>query len=119
MFRQNNGDKLSMTFSTPLRVDSYWLSLLGSQVTPYFTFQIRLRFALIEGPEFLRLSDLSRDFIISTDLQVQGDPQHFVYDKFDKKPAGTYYWFLGEEFRGDMVSFRVTSTHCAFVNLFA
>lgn len=84
-------------------------------------FQIRLRFALLEGPDFLRLADLSRDFIISTDLQVQGDPQHFVYDKFDKKPAGTYYWFLGEEFRGDMVSFRMTSTHCtlpaSFVNL--
>lgn len=70
-----------------------------------FLFQIRLRVALIDGPNFLRLSDLSRNTIIGSGFQVEGDPGHYVYDRFDELPAATYYWFLGEEFRGDMVSF--------------
>ena len=69
-----------------------------------FFFQIRLRIALIDGPKFLRLSDLSRNSIISSGFQVEGDPGHYVYDKFDEIPAATYYWFLGQEFRGDLVS---------------
>jgi len=69
-----------------------------------FLFQIRLRVALIDGPNFLRLSDLSRNSIFSSGFQVEGDPGHYVYDKFDELPAATYYWFLGQEFRGDMVS---------------
>lgn len=69
-----------------------------------FLFQIRLRVALIDGPNFLRLSDSSRNSIISSGFQVEGDPGHYVYDKFDELPAATYYWFLGQEFRGDMVS---------------
>lgn len=69
----------------------------------YFTFQIRITFVLIEGLEFLRLSNLARQTIVTNGFQVQGDPQHFVYDKFDKLATGTYYWFLGEDFRGDMV----------------
>ena len=69
-----------------------------------FLFQIRLRVALIDGPNFLRLSDLSRNTIIGSGFQVEGDPGHYVYDKFDELPTATYYWFLGEEFRGDMVS---------------
>ena len=35
---------------------------------------------------------------------MEGDPGHYVYDKFDEIPAATYYWFLGQEFRGDLVS---------------
>lgn len=72
---------------------------------PYLAFQVRVQFALLEGPDFLRLSDLSRNTIVSTGFQVQGDPQYFVYDKFETLPDATYYWFLGKEFRGDMVSF--------------
>lgn len=66
-------------------------------------FQVQLRFAVLEGPDFLRLSDLSRGTIISTGFRVEGDPQYFVFENYDKIPAGTYYWFLGKEFRGDMV----------------
>jgi len=69
-----------------------------------FLFQIRLRIALIDGPNFLRLSDLPRNLIISSGFQVEGDPGHYVYDKFDELPTATYYWFLGQEFRGDLVS---------------
>ena len=76
-----------------------------SKECPIFTFQFHVRIALLEGPDFLRLSDLSRDSIVSTGFQVEGDPAYFVYDKFDKLPVATYYWFLGKEFRGDMVSF--------------
>ena len=28
-----------------------------------------------------------------------------MFENYDKIPAGTYYWFLGKEFRGDMVGF--------------
>ena len=35
---------------------------------------------------------------------MEGDPGHYIYDKFDELPATTYYWFLGQEYRGDMVS---------------
>lgn len=67
-------------------------------------FQIRLRIALLDGPGYLRLSDLSQNSIVSSRfLKVEGDPGHFVYN-FENVPATTYYWFLGEEFRGDMVS---------------
>lgn len=75
------------------------------RLIPNFLFQIRLRVALIDGPNFLRLSDLSRNTIIGSGFQVEGDPGHYVYDRFDELPAATYYWFLGQEFRGDMVSF--------------
>lgn len=73
-------------------------------IATFFWFQIRLLVALIDGPNFLRLSDSSRNSIISSGFQVEGDPGHYVYDKFDELPAATYYWFLGQEFRGDMVS---------------
>lgn len=67
--------------------------------------------AMIKGPDYLRLTDLSRDPIISSDIVVQGDPAHYVYDKFDKLPKVTYYWFLGKEFRGDMVSLYSSLEH--------
>ncbi|XP_068699347.1 basement membrane-specific heparan sulfate proteoglycan core protein-like isoform X3 [Montipora foliosa] len=65
---------------------------------------VHLRFALLDGPDFLRLSDLSRNTILRAGFQVQGEQQYFVFEDFEKIPAGTYYWFLGKEFRGDMIT---------------
>lgn len=59
---------------------------------------------MLEGADFLRLSDLSHGTIISTGFRVEGDPHYVVFENYDKIPTGTYYWFLGKEFRGDMVS---------------
>lgn len=67
--------------------------------------------AMIKGPDYLRLTDLSRDPIITSDIVVQGDPARYVYDKFDKLPKVTYYWFLGKEFKGDMVSLHSSLEH--------
>ena len=72
--------------------------------------------AMIKGPDYLRLTDLSRDPIIGSDIVVQGDPAHYVYDKFDKLPKVTYYWFLGKEFRGDMVSLYSRLEHLIVTN---
>ena len=69
-----------------------------------FSFQFRMPIAMIEGPDYLRLADSSLDSVISSGIRVLGDPGHFVYDEFDKLPVATYYWFLGKQFRGDMVS---------------
>lgn len=73
--------------------------------------------AMIKGPDYLRLTDLSRDPIISSDIVVQGDPAHYVYDKFDKLSKVTYYWFLGKEFRGDMVSLYSSLEHLRVTNM--
>ncbi|PFX26969.1 basement membrane-specific heparan sulfate proteoglycan core protein-like isoform X2 [Stylophora pistillata] len=69
----------------------------------YYKDIIGLRIALLDGPNYLRLSDLSQDSIINSGYKIEDDPGHYVY-KFDKPPAKTYYWFLGEEFRGDMIT---------------
>ena len=73
--------------------------------------------AMIKGRDYLRLTDLSRDPIISSDIVVQGDPARYVYDKFDKLPKVTYYWFLGKEFRGDMVSLYSSLEHLRVTNM--
>ena len=90
MFQQNNSDLIIEDISSHLKV---------------LPFQIRMPIAMIEGPDYLRLTDLSLNLVISSGIQVQGDPGHFVYDKFEQLPVATYYWFLGKQFRGDMVSF--------------
>ena len=77
-----------------------------------------MRIALLDGPNYLRLSDLSRDSMINSGYEIEGDPGHYVYD-FGKPPVITYYWFLGEEFRGDMVSSLCSFLESPFRDLLA
>lgn len=50
--------------------------------------------------------------MISFGYEIEGDLGYYVYD-FGKLLVMIYYWFLGEEFRGDMVSL-----FCSFFEFF-
>lgn len=56
--------------------------------------------------------------MINSGYEIEGDPGHYVYD-FGKPPVMTYYWFLGEEFRGDMVSSLCSFLESSFRDLLA
>ena len=52
----------------------------------------------------VRLGDRLGLTVINTGILLVGEPPHYVYNRFDRLPRKTFYWYLPEQFLGDKVS---------------
>ncbi|KXJ22544.1 Basement membrane-specific heparan sulfate proteoglycan core protein [Exaiptasia diaphana] len=52
----------------------------------------------------VRLGDRLGLTVINTGILLVNEPPHYVYNRFDRLPRKTFYWYLPEQFLGDKIS---------------